>query len=270
MNTPSPNMKTGHPEQPAYFCPVLYKLTLFKHGSVLQTLDLGFSGGRLLERLMREPGQVIDRQTLVAHAWHGRVVGPGSLNQQIHTLRKILGDDKERQIIQTVARRGYRFNPAFLIAPPAVQEAPAVAAQAPVEDAKAVAAQPPATPMPTPRPGKRRKWTLGIVTATVLVGNFSTTLPTNLHASRQQAGENSVVYVESRQQHMQQLIAHTHTLSQRLLDLSDKPVDLAIVGGDDGYYHVYCSPQGRRSHAISVRQDQVAQVSDRQLRHCLE
>lgn len=270
MNTPSPNMKTGHPEQPAYFCPVLYRLTLFKHGSVLQTLDLGFSGGRLLERLIQEPGQVIDRQTLVAHAWHDRVVGPGSLNQQIHTLRKILGDDKERQIIQTVARRGYRFNPAFLLPPPAAQDAPAVAAQAPVEHVPAVAAQPPAPLMPTPRPGKRRKWTLGIVTATVLVGNCSTTLPTKLHASRQQVGDHSVVYVDSRQQHMHTLIEHTHALSQRILVLSDTPVELAVVGGEDGHYQIYCAPQGRKRHSISVRHDQVAQVTDRQLRHCLE
>lgn len=257
MTTHSANLKTGHPEQPAFFCPVLHKLTLFKSDAT-QTLELGFSGGRLLERLMQEPGQVIDRQTLVAHAWHDRVVGPGSLNQQIHTLRKILGDDKHRQIIQTVARRGYRFNPAFLLTPQAPEPPPATAAQPPV-----------VAPL-APRVGKRRRWTLGIVVATVLVGNFSTTLPTKLHASRQQVGENSVVYVNSQQQSVEKLIQHTHRLSQRMLALSDQPLDLAIVGGGDGYYHIYCAPQGRESHAISVRYDQIQHVSDSQLRHCME
>ncbi|CAG8871057.1 hypothetical protein PS627_04259 [Pseudomonas fluorescens] len=251
-------MKTGHPDQPAYFCPVLYKLTLFKSDAP-QTLELGFSGGRVLERLMQEPGQVIDRQTLIAHAWQDRVVGPGSLNQQIHTLRKILGDEKERQIIQTVARRGYRFNPAFVLPPPAAH-VPEQAAQPPAE----------AVALP-PRPAvKRRRWTLGIVVATVLVGNFFTTLPTQLHASRQQVGENSVVYVESKHPQLHGLIQHTHQLSRRILALSDTPVDLAIVGGGNGYYHIYCAPQGRESHRITVHHDQIRQVSDSQLRHCIE
>lgn len=275
MNTPSPNLKTGHPDQPAFFCPVLYKLTLFK-GDATQTVDLGFSGGRLLERLIEEAGEVIDRQTLIAHAWHGRVVGPGSLNQQVHTLRKMLGDEKERQIIQTVARRGYRFNPAFVLPPHPAQDSPDTPVELPaVVEPPTVIELPAGTEsstvvVPTPRPEKRRKLTLGIVTAMVLVGNFSTTLPTKLHASRLQVGENSVVYVDSQQQPVEKLIQHTHALSRRILDLSDKPIDLAIVNKDGGYYHIYCAPQGRRSHAIRVRHDQLHTVSDSQLRHCME
>lgn len=257
MNIPSANIKTGHSEQPAYFCPVLYKLTLFK-SETTQSIDLGFSGGRLLERLIQEPGQVIDRQTLVAHAWNDRVVGPGSLNQQVYTLRKILGDEKDRQIIQTVARRGYRFNPAFLIDAPAASAAPTTGVQ--TADSS----------VPTVRLGKRRKWTLGMISATVLVANFFITLPTQLYASRQQVGEHSVVYVESQQPQLQKLIQHTHSLSQRILSLSDQPLDLAIVSGENGYYHIYCSPQGRDSHTISVHNDQIDTISDSQLRHCME
>ena len=63
MNTFDANMKTGHSQQHALFCPVLYTLTLFKDEEK-RTVELGFSGGRLLERLLQEPGQVIDRDTL--------------------------------------------------------------------------------------------------------------------------------------------------------------------------------------------------------------
>ena len=255
MNRPSPNIKTGHPEQSAFFCSVLYKLTLLQNNET-HTIDLGFSGGRLLERLIQEAGELIDRQTLIAHAWNDRVVGPGSLNQQIYTLRKILGDEKERQIIQTVARRGYRFNPEFLLAP----QPPACTAR--VEPHEAV--------VPAGRQGKRRKWTLGMISATLLVGNFSTTLPTQLYASRQQVGENSVVYVEHQQPHLQKLIQHTRELSQRILALSDKPVELSIVGGENGYYHIYCAPQGRESHTLSVHNEKVQDISDSQLRRCME
>lgn len=253
MNILSANIKTGHPEQRAHFCPVLYKLTLFK-SEATQSIDLGFSGGRLLDRLIQEAGQVIDRQTLVAHAWNDRVVGPGSLNQQVYTLRKILGDEKERQIIQTVARHGYRFNPHYLIATPAAGGAPTADLQ----------------PETAVRLGKRRKWTLGMISATVLVGNFFSTLPTQLYASRQQIGNDSVVYVDSHQSQLQKLIRHTHSLSQRILSLSDQPIELAIVGGENGYFKIYCSLQGRQSHSFSVHDDQVHTVSDSQLRHCMK
>ncbi|MHC8306788.1 winged helix-turn-helix domain-containing protein [Pseudomonas sp. PB3P13] len=262
MNTPSANIKTGHTEQPAFFCSVLYKLTLFK-GDAAQTIDLGFSGGRLLERLIQEPGQVIDRETLVSHAWNNRVVGPGSLNQQIYTLRKILGDEKDRQIIQTVARRGYRFNPAFVLPPQPADNHPDASVEPPVGDA-------PVVDVPVARRNNRRKWALGITAATVLVVNFFTTLPAQFLASRQQVGKDSVVYVESQQPLLQKLIQRTHGLSQRILDLSDKPVQLAIVGGDSGYYRIYCTPQGGESRAIRVQDDQIENVSDSQLRKCME
>jgi cholera toxin transcriptional activator len=109
-----------------------------------------------------------------------------------------------------------------------------------------------------------------MISATVLVANFFITLPTQLYASRQQVGEHSVVYVESQQPQLQKLIQHTHSLSQRILSLSDQPVELAIVGGENGYYHIYCSPQGRDSHTISVHNEQIDTVSDSQLRHCME
>jgi len=103
-------IRTGNPDCLARFYPALFQLSLVKQG-VEEKVDLGFSGCRLLERLILNPGEVISREVLMEHAWPGRVVGQGSLNQLIYTLRQLLGDEKERRIIQTLPRRGYLLNP---------------------------------------------------------------------------------------------------------------------------------------------------------------
>jgi len=107
-------LKTEHPDWRVRFYPSLYQLRLRK-GDKEEKLDLGFAGSRLLERLLAQPGELVSREELLAYAWPERVVSQGSLNQQIYNLRQILGDEREHRIIQTVPRRGYMFNPAFLV-----------------------------------------------------------------------------------------------------------------------------------------------------------
>lgn len=257
MNSPSANIKTGHSEQSAFFCSVLYKLTLFKTEET-HTVELGFSGGRLLERLMQEPGQVIDRETLIAYAWTNRVVSQGSLNQQVYTLRKILGDEKDPQIIQTVPRRGYRFNPAYMIA--AATESAVIEHAVPLPVAQSPAAQGPST-IATKH---RKRWTLGMISAAGLAGYVFASLSTQLYAGRLQASP------EVQQPEVQQLISHTSTLRHRIIGLSNKPVELAIVNGKDGYYQIHCSTQAGTSHTISLHDSEIPQVSDQQLRTCVE
>lgn len=254
MNSPTANIKTGHSEQSAFFCSVLYKLTLFKTEET-HTVELGFSGGRLLERLMQEPGQVIDRETLIAYAWTNRVVSQGSLNQQVYTLRKILGDEKDPQIIQTVPRRGYRFNPAYMIV--AAPEPAVVEHAAPLPVAPVPAPHVP----PSTRTKHRKKWTLGMISAAGLAGYVFASLSTQLYAGRLQA---------SPEPEVQQLISHTSALRQRIIGLSNKQVELALVSGKNGYYHIHCSTQAGTSHTISLHDSEIAQVSDQQLRACVE
>src|SRR5690606_14738398 len=73
-----------------------------------------YAGSRVLERLLRSPGEVVSREELLEYGWTDRVVSQGSLNQQIYVLRQLLGDEKGRNIIQTLPRRGYLFNPEFI------------------------------------------------------------------------------------------------------------------------------------------------------------
>lgn len=253
-------MKTGHCDQNAYFCPVLYTLTLFKDESK-HTVELGYSGGRLLERLIEAPGQVIDRDTLVAYAWSDRVVGPGSLNQQVYTLRKMLGDEKNLQIIQTVPRRGYRFNPAFIIEKASVQPL-----------------QQPATPALEQVPAKaapvrselRRKSMAVSATLAVITAYFFASPSTELYASLQSAGNSSVVFVEQQQPKVNELISKTRALSERMIHLSEEPVELAIVGAANGYYHIHCSYNTGTNNTLVLHANEIQSISDTRLRSCVQ
>ncbi|WP_414058459.1 winged helix-turn-helix domain-containing protein [Pseudomonas sp. HR96] len=109
-------IKTGYPGGFAQFDSQLYQLELRNPGG-LRRVDLGYAGSRVLERLLQQPGEVISRMELLRYAWADRVVSQGSLSQQIYTLRQLLGDEKQRRIIQTLPRRGYLLNPAALAAP---------------------------------------------------------------------------------------------------------------------------------------------------------
>ncbi len=138
-------IRTGSADCIARFYPALYQLTLVKNG-VEEKIDLGFSGARLLERLVRNPGEVVDRDELMSHAWSGRVVGQGSLNQQIYTLRQILNDEKAREIIQTLPRRGYLLNPNYInlsleVVAPALPDEPTPPVQ-PIPEPKKLAPAP--------------------------------------------------------------------------------------------------------------------------------
>lgn len=104
-------LRTGQGDGHLLFQPRHYQLL---HGGSQQRIELGFAGSRVLERLIQTPGEVVSREELLAHGWTDRVVSQGSLNQQIYVLRQILGDEKGRNIIQTLPRRGYLFNPAFI------------------------------------------------------------------------------------------------------------------------------------------------------------
>jgi adenylate cyclase len=60
--------------------------------------------------LASRAGQVVSRETLLAEAWPGVIVGDDSLTQVIIKLRKALEDDPDRPAyIQTVTKRGYRL-----------------------------------------------------------------------------------------------------------------------------------------------------------------
>ena len=108
-------LRTGNQGVFAHFTPSLYQIRIVDENGSEQCHDVGFSGTRLLEYLISSRGNALSREDLTAYAWPERVVGQGSLNQQIYMLRQLLNDDKERNIIQTLPRRGYLIDSASVV-----------------------------------------------------------------------------------------------------------------------------------------------------------
>lgn len=94
----------------AEFIPANYSLIIRSPGSCDVNITLSFSESKLLEALVASPGETFPRDILLKTCWEGRVVSPGSLSQCVFGLRNYLSDTHGHDVIQTVPRRGYRYN----------------------------------------------------------------------------------------------------------------------------------------------------------------
>lgn len=72
-----------------------------------QTVVLGARAFDVLQTLVHAGGAMVSKETLFERVWPGVVVEENNLQVQIAAIRKVLGDDRE--LIQTVARQGYRL-----------------------------------------------------------------------------------------------------------------------------------------------------------------
>lgn len=65
---------------------------------------------QVLTVLVRNRGKVVSKQELLREVWPDIYVEEANLTQNVHTLRKILGDaEGQNRYIETVPRHGYRF-----------------------------------------------------------------------------------------------------------------------------------------------------------------
>ncbi|MBB4862052.1 DNA-binding winged helix-turn-helix (wHTH) protein [Pseudomonas nitritireducens] len=258
-------LRTGRSDCTAQFYPALYQLDLDRDGQV-ERIDLGFSGSRVLERLLQSPGDVVARDELLTHAWSDRVVGQGSLNQQIYTLRQVLADEKQRQIIQTLPRRGYMFNPQYLVT------------AAPQNDAEEADAEPEVIPLPVPRqsptaPNPRRlkivAGSLCLFGLLVLCAAFYyTQLRSPVLTAQEQVGALQITYVEEDQQELQRLIRTTRPLAHQLAALGSRPISL-LLHMTSGFYELVCVQPEGNSNWLLIHESQVARIPQEQLRKCL-
>ncbi len=83
----------------------------------------------VLLHLVRNPGRLVTKSELIESVWPGTAVTGNSLVQCIKDVREVLGDEAQ-SMIETVAKRGYRFHPAV-----EAFEADRLQAGAPVADA---------------------------------------------------------------------------------------------------------------------------------------
>src|SRR5271169_2563961 len=78
----------------------------------------------LLAALVERPGELVEKDELLARVWRGTFVEEGNLKFQVGALRRALGDGRGgRRYIATSAGQGYRF-----VAPVSVAPVPATAA----------------------------------------------------------------------------------------------------------------------------------------------
>ncbi|VVP32743.1 transcriptional regulator [Pseudomonas fluorescens] len=98
------------------------------HGDV-QSTTIGRAESRLLDLLLTEPGQTKSREEIIDYTWNDRVVASGSLNQAVFSLRNILNDSRDHEILMTVPRRGYCFNRHYVVDPQTVPPASSEAVQ---------------------------------------------------------------------------------------------------------------------------------------------
>src|SRR6185295_1080579 len=84
-----------------------------------QPLELGGRAFDVLMALIGARDSVVSKDELMSSAWPGRIVEENSLEVQISALRKALG----RDLIRTVAGRGYQFTGEIQDAAPARSDA---------------------------------------------------------------------------------------------------------------------------------------------------
>jgi len=64
----------------------------------------------LLTLLVRNAGNLVDREQIIATVWHGRIVSEAAISSRINAVRRAIGDSgRAQETLQTVPRRGFRF-----------------------------------------------------------------------------------------------------------------------------------------------------------------
>jgi cholera toxin transcriptional activator len=122
------------------------------HGDV-QNTTIGRAESRLLDLLLMEPGQTRSRDEIIDYTWNDRVVASGSLNQAVFSLRNILNDGRDHEILMTVPRRGYCFNRHYVVdAPTDLPAAPVEVAQ---PEVPVIEELPPSVTDDTPLPAEK-------------------------------------------------------------------------------------------------------------------
>lgn len=80
---------------------------LWRDGSLVPLTPKVFD---MLLLLLENKGETVEKERLIREVWVETFVEEGSLNRNISTLRKALGDDSNAQrLIKTLPKRGYRF-----------------------------------------------------------------------------------------------------------------------------------------------------------------
>ena len=173
----------------------------------------------MLVMLVRHSGHLLEKDDLIRSLWPDSFVEEGNLSNNIFVLRKALGNDRE--YIETVPRRGYRFVGAVRQLPPTGRNAISGVLEGQIRE--------------VPSRQTRRGWKILFAAAAALL------LFAAVFILRRFRGENSASSPDS--PHL--------AVEQRLTsNPSDVPVNNAVVS-PDGKYLAYADPTGLYLRQIS-------------------
>lgn len=263
-------IRCGQGSRYAFFYPLQQQLIIADADSKIQ-IELGFSPSRLLEVLISRANTIITRGEIMDYAWPDRIVTPNSLNQAISSLRELLGDEKDKRIIQTIPRRGYLFNAEHL--PPA-EEVPVT-----IESA-AKTEPPPLTNTLRPRWIPLRAELDGTLTAVltitllIMLGtliyriDWKLIFQPELAVDTQQAGTQTLIYTAPDPDKVHILEDETVALRERLLKHAEQS-DTLILNRVRDYYEINCIDRDDVAEFIYVHSSQLHLLTDQQLLECL-
>lgn len=246
-------------------------------GGVITGHELSYSSSRLLELLICRADLIVGREEMFAYGWPGRVVGQNSLNQAISNIRDLLGDDVQRTIIQTIPRRGYRFNSAYLSEDReefhlSDDTAPAPPVAADAAEGITLPTQAQAFFASNRLPGSTNLLlaVLTIALAATLVWriDWALWLQHGLFSASETLGELDVQYVSEGPEELTQLQADIKPLRDRLQAFVKQP-ETIIFNKMHGFYEIVCIDQGRSVQSVTVHKTKLSQLTDEQLSRCV-
>ncbi len=256
----------------ALFNPEDSRLSITTPLGEVQHNTLGRAESRLLDLLLAEPGVIKSREQIIEHTWNDRVVASGSLNQVVFSLRNLLNDSRDHEILMTIPRRGYRFNPAYVSAgtTPQIQPTPAPVEleipRAPVPTADAPA------PVPAPvEPKQPIAWlsiayavTLLTCLATLAHYTFSAKAP-SIEVASTQRDQLTINTLGSSRDSARALYT---ALEQQLQDLPKHLVGQVWINQSRSNYSISCirADQSTRNMLFNPQQKPLASL----LAQCLE
>ena len=259
------------------FDPSTHRLTTHKNIPA-EYVDLGFAQSRILELLISRADTIVSRDEIFEFAWPDRVVGQNSLNQAIATLRELLGDEQKRLIIQTVPRHGYRLSSAFIsLAPEAPEIGPAEPDIEPslvpvlAQEAAAQASHSRFIWLSNAKLQRIGLYGLAALLTLSLLWRIDwglLTQPGMVTLSRQ-VGEQQQLFVAANEQGLSTLQDEVASVSQRIGNLVESPTAV-IFTKMHSYYSFVCVNRGGASEFILAHRSQLREITDLQLRACLE
>lgn len=243
-------------------------------------VDLGYASSRLLELLVSKAGKVVERDEILQYAWNGRVVSQNNLNQAIKLLREVLGDVITKEVVQTVPRRGYMFNPDYLLRDDAFEiDCPSIE----VTDSLPTLPQYGEDPQgffisPTGRNYSffRTRWKETILGILCLSQFFliNAQLEYDLifsgtHVVREVwINNNHVIYVADDSALVLDL---ERRFSERISRLSDMPIEhsLVVLNKMHDFYEISCLSAAGKARAIYVYSSRLDSMTDEEFSACL-